>query len=84
LLGLPLRDLVDAAYRLFTIWCCQTHQEKEQLDRIDKHFRDAETEWETGVPVLPGWAALGNVAAQYGLDDADPFATPPEDPLADN
>lgn len=33
-----------------------------------------ETEYETGAPVLPGWASVGNVAAQYNINDADPFA----------
>jgi hypothetical protein len=37
-----------------------------------------ETEYETGVPVLPGWASIGNVASQYGIDDADPLAPPPD------
>lgn len=64
---------MDATYRLFTIWSTQTQQQLEQTERIDKHFRDMEQEYETGIPVLPGWASIGNAAAQYGGDD--PFAT---------
>lgn len=78
MLELPLSELVDATYRLLTIWACQDQAQREQLDRIEKHFRDLESEYETGVPVLPGWASIGNVASQYGLDE-DPFATPPPD-----
>jgi hypothetical protein len=70
--------LVDAAYCLFIAWACQTQEQKEQTDRINKYFRDMETEYETGVPVLPGWASIGNVASQYGIDDADPLAPPPD------
>lgn len=51
----------------------------EQVQKINKHFRDLEAEYETGEPVLPDWAALGDVAAQYGTGDgADPFAVPEE------
>jgi hypothetical protein len=57
----------------------------KQVESINKHFRDREIEYETGEPVLPGWASIGNVAAQYGMDDADPFATPTDSqlPLSD-
>lgn len=48
--------------------------QRAQVEGVEKFFRDMESEYETGVPVLPGWASVGNVAAQYGLDD-DPFAT---------
>lgn len=52
--------------------------EKEQLERVEKHFRDLEEEYETGIPVLPGWASIGDVASRYGNDDgADPFSTSP-------
>jgi hypothetical protein len=77
-LDLPLRDLVDVAYRLLLLWACQDQAAQRQAEAIHKHFRDLETEYETGMPVLPGWAALGNVAANYGLDDADPFAVADE------
>jgi hypothetical protein len=81
LLGLPLRDLVDATYRLMTIWACQDEAQRAQIDRIDKHFRDREEEYETGIPVLPGWASIGDVASRYGVDDgADPFSTSPVEP----
>lgn len=54
------------------------------MERIDKYFRDLETEYETGIPVLPGWAAIGDVASQYGVDDgADPFSTSEVDPDSD-
>lgn len=74
---------MDVTYRLLTLWACQDQAQREQVERIDKHFRDLESEYETGVPVLPGWASIGNVASQYGLDD-DPFATPPDVPLPEN
>lgn len=73
LLGLPLRDLVDASYRLMTIWACLDEDQQKQIERINTHFRDMETEYETGEQILPGWASIGNVAAQYGNDGADPF-----------
>lgn len=47
----------------------------DQVEKIKTHFRNLEAEYETGVPVLPGWASVGNVAARYGPDDSDPFAT---------
>lgn len=50
----------------------------KQVEAINKHFRDREIEYETGEPVLPGWASIGNVAAQYGADDSDPFAAAPD------
>lgn len=78
LLDMTVRDLVDSAFRLLVDWSCMGHAQMKQYEAINKHFRDAEIEYETGVPVLPGWAALGNVAAQYGMDD-DPFATLPAD-----
>lgn len=66
LLGLPLRDLVDATYRLMTIWACQDQAQQNQVEKINAHFRDLETEYETGEPVLPSWASVGDVAARYG------------------
>jgi hypothetical protein len=78
---LPLRDLVDAAFRLMNLWACQDQAQRDQMERIDKYFRDRETEYETGIPVLPGWASIGDVAARYGVDDgADPFDTPVDIP----
>lgn len=46
----------------------------ERVNYVFGHFRDKETEYETGEPVLPSWASVGNVAAQYQADGADPFA----------
>lgn len=62
-----------------TDWFCLEEAKSKQVEHIYRYFRDRETEFETGELVLPGWAAIGNVAAQYGqADDADPFAPPPE------
>lgn len=75
-LDLPLSDFVDAVFRLFVLWASLDEASQAQYERIIKHFRDFETEYETGELVLPGWASLGNVASQYGSDGADPFASP--------
>ncbi len=80
---MDLRDLVDVTYRLFAEWYTQDEFHMSQMDTIARHFRDLETQYETGELVLPGWASIGNAAAQYGKDDgADPFASPtdPEPP----
>jgi hypothetical protein len=77
LLDLSVRDMMYAGFRLFIDWACMTQEQKAQVDSIHRYFRDRETEYETGELVLPGWAQVGNVAAQYGLNDgADPFASP--------
>lgn len=73
---------MDAAYHLLITWACQDQGVHKQAEAINAHFRDRETEFETGVPVLPGWAAIGDVASRYGVDDgASPFdvAEPVED-----
>lgn len=76
---------MDASYRLLTIWACMDEEQKDQIDRIEKHFRDREEEYETGVPVLPGWASIGDVASRYGTDDgADPFSTSTDVPGFDD
>jgi hypothetical protein len=54
----------------------------QQMETISKHFRDMETQYETGELVLPGWASQGDVASQYGIrDGADPFASPADPEL---
>jgi hypothetical protein len=73
-----LRDLVDATFRLLAEWSAMTPHETERLNGLFGYFRDREIEYETGEPVLPGWAAIGDVAARYGSDGADPFAASPE------
>lgn len=73
-----MRDMVDAAFRLLVIWSSQTQHEMDRLNAVFGYFRDRETEYETGEPVLPSWASIGNVVAHYGADDSDPFATAPE------
>lgn len=56
------------------LWFCQDKEIVEQTERIERYYRDKETEYETGELVLPAWAGLGNVAALYGDDDgASPF-----------
>lgn len=72
MLDLPLRDMTDAAYRLMVLWFSQEEDQIKQAERVEKHFRDRETEFETGIPVLPGWAGIGDVQARYG-DGASPF-----------
>jgi hypothetical protein len=84
LLDLPLRDLVDAAFALLIEWSSHPPKEIERLDAIFRYFRDKETEYETGEPVLPGWASIGNVAAHFGDDGADPFASDPTPPPTDD
>jgi hypothetical protein len=83
LLGLPIRDLVDTAFRLFVEWHSMTEQQMDRYNNILRYFRDRETEFETGEIVLPSWASIGNVAANYGADVADPFAAPTELPPTD-
>lgn len=80
LLDLSARDMSYAAFRLFADWACLDQNSKSQIDSIHRYFRDKETEYETGELVLPGWAALGDVASRYGAPDdgADPFTTPPD------
>ncbi len=78
MLDLPLRDLVDVAFRLFVLFASQDPAHEDVYSQITRHFRDKETEYETGELVLPGWAGIGNVASQFGLDDSDPFASAPE------
>lgn len=80
LLTLPIRDLVDAAFRLMIKWATARQDPHDRTDYITTYFRDRETEWETGMPVLPGWAALGDVSSQFGVNDgASPFdSAPPE------
>lgn len=73
-----MRDLVDVTFRLMVKWLSQTPHEMDRLQQIFRYFHDREVEYETGIPVLPGWASIGNAAAQYGNDDLDPFAPPPE------
>lgn len=73
---IPAVDVVDIGFSLFTKWSTMTPQELERLNRVFGYFRDRETEYETGELVLPGWASIGNVAAQYGDDGASPFASP--------
>lgn len=78
---MDVRDLLDVAYSLFTEWSCLHQSQVEQIESINRYFRDRETEYETGELVLPGWASVGNAAAQYGpADAADPFATAPDTP----
>jgi hypothetical protein len=75
LLNLDTRDLVDAAFRLLIVWGTARNTPGDHTDHYSTFFRDKETEWETGMPVLPGWAALGDVSSQFGVPDdgADPF-----------
>lgn len=78
-MSLPLRDLVDVGFRLFALWYTMDGFQSKQMDIINKHFRDLETQYETGELVLPGWATIGDAAARYGTSDgSDPFATPPD------
>lgn len=76
-MDLPLRDLTDAAFRLLVTWSSYTPQEMDRINAVFGYFRDREIEYETGEIVLPSWASIGNVAAHYGEDGADPFATDP-------
>jgi len=76
----PSNDLVDITFSLFAEWSCMEHAQVKQMESINRYFRDKETEAETGIPVLPGWASIGNVAAQYGDVPDDPLAAEiPED-----
>lgn len=73
MLDLPVRDLVDATHRLMVLWYCQDEELVKQTEKIERYYRDRESEYETGELVLPGWASLGNVADQYGSDGSSPF-----------
>jgi hypothetical protein len=77
---LPVRDLVDAAFRLLAEWSAMSPQEMDRLNGVYAYFRDRETEFETGEIVLPSWASIGDVASRYGTDGADPFADPTDLP----
>lgn len=83
LLDLSVRDMAYVGFRLFSDWSCMSEAEKNQMDNINRYFRDREQEYETGELVLPGWAAVGDAASRYGApsdDGADPFAVAqPED-----
>lgn len=64
--------MTDAAYRLMILWHCQDEEQLKTVERVESYFRDREIEYETGELVLPGWASIGNAAAQYG--DESPFS----------
>ena len=49
-----------------SLWACLGQEQQDQVEKINAYFRNAETEYETGEMVLPGWASIGNAAAQYG------------------
>lgn len=56
----------------------------ERLNSVHQYFRNKETEYETGEPVLPTWASIGDVASRYGTDGASPFDAPTELPPTDD
>lgn len=74
LLSLTLRELTDVGFRLYADWLAMDAHQMKAYETLRDYFHDKEREFETGELVLPDWASVGNVAAQYGDDGADPFA----------